>query len=64
MPNDEQTSENKLWLSSKETKRALKINDCELMHMRVAGKLVFKKKGNAFFYLLDKSQFVDFSSLS
>lgn len=64
MPNDEQTSENKLWLSSKETKGALKINDCELMHMRIAGKLMYKKKGNAFFYLLDRSQLVDCSPLS
>lgn len=49
-------SEHKIWCSSKETKRALKISDCELMHMRSAQNLEFKKTGNAYFYLLDKNQ--------
>lgn len=43
--------ENKEWLSSKEAQKAMKIQSCELMHLRVAGKLTFKKKGNAYFYL-------------
>lgn len=41
------------WLSSSEAKKALKISDCELMHLRTSGKLKFMKKGNAFFYLLE-----------
>lgn len=40
------------WLSSKEAKKALKISDCQLMHLRLAGKLQFRKAGNRFFYLL------------
>lgn len=42
----------KLLFSSKEYKQLLGISDCELMHMRVAGKLKFVKKGNAFLYQL------------
>lgn len=38
------------WMSSKETKNALKVSSCELMHLRVAGKLPYKKQGNAYFY--------------
>ncbi|GAB1260765.1 hypothetical protein [Aurantivibrio plasticivorans] len=59
MPDDAKPSKNLIWCSSKEAKKALKISDCELMHMRVAGKLVFEKRGNAFFYLIDKSKVVD-----
>jgi hypothetical protein len=40
------------WLSSKEMQKSLKISDCELMHLRSAGKLQFKKLGNAFMYQL------------
>lgn len=38
------------WLSSKETKKALNVSSCELMHLRVAGKLPYKKQGNAYFH--------------
>ncbi len=38
--------------SSKEFKKLLGVSDCELMHMRVSGKLKFVKKGNAFLYKL------------
>jgi len=41
-----------LWFSSTEFKKILAVSDCELMHLRTAGKLTFKKKGNAFLYLL------------
>lgn len=44
------TKTNENWLSSKDAMKALKISACELMHKREAGKLEFKKKGNAFFY--------------
>lgn len=41
--------ENK-YLSSKETMKELKVSSCDLMHLRVSGKLKFIKKGNAYFY--------------
>lgn len=52
---DKQETEN--WLSSKEAKKVLKVSSCELMHLRVSGKLSYKKQGNAFFYQIpDKSE--------
>jgi hypothetical protein len=47
-PPDQQQTEN--WLTSKEAKKVLKVSSCELMHLRVAGKLPYKKQGNAYFY--------------
>ena len=41
----------KKWLSSKETLDISKIKSCDLMHYRLQGKLEFEKRGNAFFYL-------------
>lgn len=38
------------WLTSAEVKKILRISDCELMHRRERGELVFQKKGNAYFY--------------
>lgn len=38
------------WLSSKEAQKKLKVKSCDLMHLREAGKLKFKKVGDAFFY--------------
>jgi hypothetical protein len=38
------------YLSSKEAKAVLKVQDCDLMHIRTSGKLKFVKKGNAFMY--------------
>jgi len=38
------------YLNSKETEKKLKISSCELMHIRVQGKLKYIKKGNAFLY--------------
>jgi len=38
------------WLSSREAAVRLNLSDCELSHLRNAGKLKFKKRGNAFFY--------------
>ena len=43
------------WLTSKETQNMLKITGCELMHLRVSGKLKFKKKGNAYYYQIEQS---------
>jgi hypothetical protein len=39
------------WLTSNEVLKVLKIKSCDLMHLRVEGKLEYKKKGNAFLYL-------------
>lgn len=47
-----QISKANRWLSSKEVKETLKISDCHLMHLRLAGKLIFKKESNRFFYLI------------
>lgn len=38
------------YLTSKEAKAALKVQDCDLAHIRNAGKLKFTKIGNAFMY--------------
>jgi hypothetical protein len=42
----------KKWLTSKETKSLLKISDCKLMHLRLEGKIDFKKVGMAFLYCI------------
>lgn len=44
------------YYTSKEAKKILKISDCKLAHLRVDGKLEFKKIGNRFMYLIEKSQ--------
>ncbi len=46
-------SENNHSLTSKETKKLLKVSDCELSHIRLSGKLKFHKKGNSFMYALN-----------
>ncbi len=38
------------YVNSKETMKLLKVKSCDLMHMRVSGKLEYIKKGNAYFY--------------
>lgn len=44
-------SENSIkYLTSKEAKKELKVQDCDLAHIRNSGKLEFVKKGNAFLY--------------
>lgn len=44
--------DNAVYFSSNEMKKLLKISDCELMHLRTAGKLQFQQRGNAFLYSL------------
>jgi hypothetical protein len=39
------------FLTSKEAKAELKVQDCDLAHIRNSGKLKFTKKGNAYLYL-------------
>lgn len=48
--------ENNAWLTSKETQKRLKISGCDLMHLRVSGKLKFKKQGNAYYYQFPQNQ--------
>lgn len=43
------------WLTSKEAQKVLKVSGCKLMHLRVSGKLTFKKQGNAFYYRIVQS---------
>ena len=52
---ENRTVKNDIWLSSKEAKKVLKVSSCELMHLRVSGKLPFKKQGNAYFYQIPDS---------
>lgn len=40
----------KKYANSKETMESLKVSSCELMHLRVSGKLKYLKKGNAHYY--------------
>jgi hypothetical protein len=47
-------SENSIkYLTSKEAKKELKVQDCELAHLRINKHLLFIKKRNAYFYLKD-----------
>ena len=47
-------SENPLkYLTSKEAKKELKVQDCDLAHIRNSGNLQFIKKGNSYLYLND-----------
>ncbi|KKO46557.1 hypothetical protein WG68_04420 [Arsukibacterium ikkense] len=45
-------SADQVWLTSKEAKKVLKVSDCHLMHLRLEGKLQFRKEGNRYFYLI------------
>lgn len=38
------------YLTSKEAKKELKVQDCDLAHIRNSGKLQFTKKGNSYLY--------------
>jgi len=39
------------YLTSPEAKKELKVQDCDLAHIRNSGKLQFTKKGNSYLYL-------------
>lgn len=39
------------YLTSKEAKKELKVQDCDLAHIRNLGNLQFIKKGNSYLYL-------------
>lgn len=38
------------WLSSEEARKTLRMSTCDLAHIREAGKLRYKKLGNAYLY--------------
>lgn len=38
------------WLTSVEARGLLRVSTCQLAHLRNAGKLRFRKEGNAFLY--------------
>ena len=46
----------KMYVSTKEVKDKLKVNGCSVMHLRTEGKLRFKKRGNAYLYLIEDVQ--------
>jgi hypothetical protein len=48
--------DSKKYYTSKETKKLFKISDCKLAHLRIEGKLEFRKIGNRFMYLIEKSK--------
>ena len=50
-----QNNKNGQWLASAEAKKKLKVSDCELMHKRQRGELVFQKKGNAYLYYFEEN---------
>lgn len=37
-------------LRSKDVQKELKVKACDIMHLRMEGKLRFEKKGNAYLY--------------
>lgn len=39
------------YLTSQEAKKELKVQDCDLAHIRNSGKLQFTRKGNSYLYL-------------
>ncbi|PUA28812.1 MAG: hypothetical protein B0W54_10365 [Cellvibrio sp. 79] len=46
-------NESSVWMTSKEAKKHLKITSCELMHRRESSRIPFRRKGNAYEYLID-----------
>ncbi|TKB79635.1 MAG: hypothetical protein E8D45_03740 [Nitrospira sp.] len=44
------------WLDSKEARKELKVSACDLSHIREAGKLRYRKDGNAYGYLKEDVQ--------
>jgi DNA phosphorothioation-associated putative methyltransferase len=47
-----QTENQELWVRSEEARKLLKLSSCDLAHARSAGKIRYKKVGNAFLYLI------------
>lgn len=49
-PMSKEQNQKSEWLSSADARKHLRVSSCELMHLREAGQLRFKKQGNAFLY--------------
>ncbi len=47
------------WVRSDEARRVLKLSTCDLAHAREAGKIPFKKSGNAYLYRVDGMESAD-----
>jgi hypothetical protein len=43
-------NKNGKWLDSKQARKELQVSSCDLSHIREAGKLSYRKTGNAFRY--------------
>ncbi|RAR73710.1 hypothetical protein CLV55_10329 [Flavobacterium aciduliphilum] len=41
------------WYTSNEAKAILKISDCKLMHLRLEGRILFKKNVRSYFYHIE-----------
>jgi hypothetical protein len=41
----------KTYIPTKEVKSTLGVRDCDVMHLRQAGKIEYVKNGNSFWYL-------------
>ncbi len=51
------------YLTSKEAKKELKVQDCDLMHLRTSGYLNYTKKGNAYLYCKESiTEFINIKS--
>ncbi len=52
--NDSQISQSdsgeKEWLRSDEARKVMQVSTCDLAHLRLGGKIAFRKAGNAYLY--------------
>ncbi len=44
------------WLRSGEARKVLRVSTCQLMHLREAGEIRFRKSGNAYLYSANDCQ--------
>ncbi len=47
------------WVRSDEARKLLKLSTCDLAHAREAGRIPFKKSGNAYLYRIDGAESAD-----
>ena len=47
------------WVRSDEARKLLKLSTCDLAHAREAGRIPFKKLGNAYLYRIDGAESAD-----
>ncbi len=55
-PDSAEPREQGRWVRSDEARKLLKLSTCDLAHARKAGKIPFKKSGNAFLYRVDDNR--------